>query len=89
MGAADTKPQSRTKRFRPDNVKRMEPNAMRRQAALAQIAWHHLRDSATVICFMNLHDDELGARPIDVAIASDEGLSRVLSRLEAVATTQF
>lgn len=86
MNAADTKPQSRTKRFRSDNVKRMDPDAARRQAVLAQNAWHHLQDSAAVISFMNLHDDELGARPIDTAVESDEGLGRVLSRLEATAS---
>lgn len=84
----ETKPQSRTRRFRANDAKRMEPNAMRRQAALAQSAWHHLRESAAAVTFINTHNVALGARPIDIAVASDEGLLRVLTELKTVSTVQ-
>lgn len=55
---------------------RLTVAASRRQGETTRMAMMVLgRDAA--IEFMNSHDEALGGRPIDLAIASDEGRSRV------------
>ena len=55
---------------------RFTPAAARRQGDTTRLAMLVLgRDAA--ITFMNAPNDQLGGRPIDLAIASEEGCARV------------
>lgn len=49
----------------------------RRQAKLVQCAWRHFGEPAPMIAFLNAHHKELEARPLTLAIESDDGLARV------------
>lgn len=49
----------------------------RRQSDLVIAAWRHFREAAPMIAFLNASNDALGAAPLQLAIASDEGLERV------------
>lgn len=49
----------------------------RRQAELVQIAWRHFGDAAPMIAFLNTHHEQLEARPLMLAIKSDDGLACV------------
>ena len=55
---------------------RLTPKASRRQGETTRMAMMLLGREAAIE-FMNTHDERLGGRPIDLAIASDEGRSRV------------
>lgn len=69
---------ARTRPFRrPYNAVRLAPDAAVRQGRAATLAWEKFRDSAAVAAFLNTHDAELGARPIDLAVASASGLEAV------------
>lgn len=74
--AAEERPKGRNFR-RPFNAVRLDPAAAVRQGRAATLAWEKFRDSAAVIAFLNTHDDALGARPIDLAVASNAGLEAV------------
>jgi hypothetical protein len=37
-----------------------------------------------VLAFLNAHDDGLDGRPIDLAIASDDGVRAVIARLDVL-----
>lgn len=75
-GAAPEKPGY--KRFRrPFNAPRLDPEAAVRQGKVANLAFEKFKDFAKVKEFMNTHDDTLGGRPIDLAVASAEGLAAV------------
>ncbi len=55
---------------------RLLPEEAERQGRIAQIAWKVMdRDQALV--FLNSHSDELGGRPLDVAIKSADGFALV------------
>lgn len=58
-----------------------------RQSKAALLAWKVLGGREPATAFLNIHNDELGGRPIDLAIASAEGLAAVeralAHRLEA------
>lgn len=70
------------KRFRrPFNAVRPSPDEMRRQGRVTQVAWSALGGRDAVMAFLNTHDDALGGRPLDLALASDEGLLAVESAL--------
>lgn len=75
------------RRFRrPFNAVRPSPDQMRRQGRVAQVAWAELGARDAVMEFLNAHHEGLGGRPIDIALASDEGLlatERALSDLAA------
>ncbi len=63
---------------------RLERPQAERQGRITTLAFTQLgRDEA--IRFLNSHADSLGGRPIDVAIASEEGLAAVTEALELVA----
>ena len=47
---------------------------MVRQGRIVNVAQAALADIVLVRTFLNSHHDELGGRPIDLAVASDEGL---------------
>lgn len=74
--AAETRPKGKHFR-RPFNAVRLAPDAAARQGKAATLAWEKFRDSAAVVAFLNTHDDELGGRPIDLAVASADGLAAV------------
>jgi len=61
---------------RPKPSARLTSAASRRQGDTTRLAILIL-GRETAIEFMNTHDGGLGGRPIDLAIASDEGRSRV------------
>lgn len=61
---------------RPKESARLTPAASRRQGETTRMAMMLLGREAAIE-FMNTHDVGLGGRPIDLAIASDEGRSRV------------
>ena len=56
----------------------------RRQAELVQIAWRHFGDAAPMIAFLNAHHQQLEARPLILAIESDDGLARVERLLDEI-----
>lgn len=55
---------------------RLTPSASRRQGETTRMAIKLLGTEAAIE-FMNAHHDGLGGRPIDLAVASEEGRSRV------------
>jgi len=59
--------------------------AAARQARIASLAWTTLGNRERVMEFLNADHAELGARPLDLAIASDAGLARVEHVLLAMA----
>ena len=66
------------KRFRrPFNAVRLAPDAAARQGRAASVAYDKFKDFAQVKEFLNAHNDDLGGRPIDLAVASPEGLAAV------------
>lgn len=57
--------------------------AKRRQAVITDAAWGHYLSGPPMINFLNVEHPELGGRPLDVAMNSDEGLKAVLEILSA------
>ncbi len=78
---AAEKPKVNRFRKRYDSV-RLAPDAAARQGRAATLAFERFRDSEAVKTFLNTHDDALGGRPLDIATASEEGLSDVIRLLE-------
>ncbi len=71
-------------RFRKTNAQRLPPADARRQGEITQLAFLLLgRDAA--IEFLNTAHAGLGARPLDLAIASDEGRNSVEAELGRLA----
>ena len=66
---------------------RLTPEQAERQGRASRLAFDMLREPAAVIAFLNTHDPELGGRPLDLAIASPDGLLRVERALAARAAT--
>lgn len=61
---------------------RLEPASAERQGRVARLAFEALgRDAATA--FLNGFDDALGGRPLDLAVASAEGLRAVEQAIAA------
>lgn len=56
---------------------RLSPEQAERQGRASRLAVEVLKRPEAVIAFLNTHDDSLGGRPIDLAVASDAGLSAV------------
>lgn len=61
----------------------MPVDAASRQGRVAMLAWEALGDGEAVRNFLNTHDAELGARPIDLATQSEDGLSTVAATIAA------
>lgn len=59
----------------------MAPGAAERQGQVAALAWEALGDGDAARAFLNTHDEDLGGRPIDIAIADDAGLATVEAML--------
>ena len=67
-------------KFRKANAERLAPASARRQGDITRLALILLgRDPA--IAFLNGDNAELGARPLDLAIASENGCARVEAEL--------
>lgn len=58
------------------------PDRSRRQAAVVRCAWHHFREAAPMIAFLNTRHEALDGRPIHLAIESDDGLECVQRLLQ-------
>jgi uncharacterized protein (DUF2384 family) len=63
---------------------RLAPDQLERQGRISRLAFEVLRQPAAAITFLNTHDTVLGGRPIDLAIASPEGLLDVERALSAL-----
>lgn len=77
---ADVKPVTKRFRRRFDTV-RLTPEAAERQGRAARLAWESFGSREAAIAFLNTHDEALGGRPIDLAVASVAGLASVERRL--------
>lgn len=56
---------------------RLTPDQASRQGQVATSAFRHFGGRDAAMAFLNDHDDALGGRPLDLAIASAEGLAMV------------
>jgi uncharacterized protein (DUF2384 family) len=63
---------------------RLAPDQAARQGRVSRLAFETLRRPDAVIAFLNTHDDALGGRPIDLAVASEDGLLSVERALAAL-----
>lgn len=63
-------------------MKRMEPAAAERQGRITLHAWKCLGGDHA-IAFLNGHDEGLGGRPLDLAVASQSGLEAVERAIDA------
>ena len=73
--AAATKP---TRVFRKRFTEnRLSPEGAARQGRVTTLAWQKLGGLAGAAEFLNNHDEALGGRPLDLAVASAEGLAAV------------
>ena len=69
---------------KPISTPPLSPDQAARQGLVSRLAFDKLRQPAAVIAFLNTHDAALGGRPIDLAIASREGLLNVERALDAL-----
>ncbi|WP_375402600.1 antitoxin Xre/MbcA/ParS toxin-binding domain-containing protein [uncultured Sphingomonas sp.] len=83
-GATPAAKKPEFKRFRSKfNAVKLSPDQASRQGQVARVAWAALGDREAVMAFLNTHDDALGARPLDLAVASAEGLVAVEQAIAA------
>ncbi len=81
--ADDTrKPQSMRFRRKFTTV-RLTPEQASRQGQVATTAFRLFGGRDAAMAFLNGHDDDLGGRPLDLAIASAEGLATVEAAMTA------
>jgi hypothetical protein len=64
---------------------RLTPEEAARQGTAARLAWSAFQDRDRVVAFLNGHDEALGGRPIDLAIASEAGLAVVTDAINVSA----
>lgn len=64
------------------NTPRLTPEEAARQGKASWLAFDIL-GQADAIAFLNTHDDALGGRPIDLAVAGPEGLAAIEQALAA------
>lgn len=62
---------------------RLTPEQAARQGQVATGAFRHFGGRDAAVAFLNDHDETLGGRPLDLAIASAEGLARVEAAMAA------
>jgi uncharacterized protein (DUF2384 family) len=68
----------KTQRFRSfQHGPRLSADAAVRQGRIAQLAWSSFGDRDLAISFLNEHQDALGGRPLDLAVASEAGYEAV------------
>ena len=56
---------------------RLTPDQATRQGQVATSAFRHFGERDAAMAFLNAHDEALGGRPLDLAIASADGLATV------------
>jgi hypothetical protein len=56
---------------------RLTPDEAERQGRATRCAWEAFAEPGAAIAFLNGFDETLGGRPIDLAIASADGLAAV------------
>ncbi|WP_198161782.1 antitoxin Xre/MbcA/ParS toxin-binding domain-containing protein [Sphingomonas sp. TDK1] len=61
---------------------RPSPDSLERQSRVALLAWNLLGGDAAVR-FLNSHDEALGGRPLDLAVASPVGCEAVEQAINA------
>ncbi|WP_139810157.1 hypothetical protein [Sphingomonas azotifigens] len=61
---------------------RPSPDSLERQSRVALLAWNLLGGDAA-IAFLNSHDEALGGRPLDLAVASPVGCEAVEQAITA------
>ena len=49
----------------------------RRQGTIATLAFTSLKDKDTALAFLNQHSEALGGRPLELAMASEEGFQKI------------
>lgn len=64
------------------DMPRLTPEQATRQGAASTMAFELLGGRDAAVAFLNETDEALGGRPLDVAIASEEGLEAVERKLK-------
>lgn len=83
--APETATSPARKRFQPRKpASLLDQAAAARQTRVATLAWAKFGSEA--VAFLNTHHAELDGRPIDLAVASPDGLARVEAILAAVSS---
>jgi len=67
---------------------RLTPEAAARQGRVTQLAWRLLGGREAAIAYLNAHDERLGGRPLDLAVASEEACLAVERSIAQHAGTQ-
>lgn len=62
---------------------RISPESAERQGRVTMLAWRLLGGRDEAIAFLNNHDEALGGRPLDLAVASVEGCAAVEQAITA------
>jgi len=70
--------------YKRSTTPRLAPEQIERQGRISRLAFEALGQPAEAITFLNTHHAILGGRPIDLAIASAEGLLDVERALSAL-----
>ncbi|MCP1469314.1 hypothetical protein J3E64_000989 [Sphingobium sp. OAS761] len=76
-----------SRKFTPRSGVKLSEGEARRQSRVTKLALDKLGASAAIV-FLNGHLDDLSGRPIQLAVASDEGLEsveRLLAKTPAIA----
>jgi len=82
-----TKP--RQLNFRPRRRSRpFPPDQARRQGEVANLAFLHLGGRERAMAFLNNYDTDLEGRPLDIAVASQEGCWRVQRAIMRMAASR-
>lgn len=66
---------------------RLAPESAERQSRVALLAWNTL-GGEQAMAFLNAHDDALGGRPLDLAVASADGCEAVERAIAARAAAR-
>ncbi|MGK6356219.1 hypothetical protein ACMGDH_13465 [Sphingomonas sp. DT-207] len=69
------------------NVPRLSPESAERQGRVTLLAWQMLGGRDGAMAFLNNHDDTLGGRPLDLAVASAAGCEAVEQAIAARSTS--
>lgn len=86
--AAQTPARAQRKPFRNKfSAPRLSPESAERQGRITMLAWRMLGGREAAIAFLNNHDDALGGRPLDLAVASAAGCEAVEQAIAARAAT--
>lgn len=87
LGPTNTKP--RQLNFRPRRRSRpFPPDQARRQGEVANLAFLHLGGRERAMAFLNNYDTDLEGRPLEIAVASQEGCWRVRRAIMRLAASR-